>query len=93
MTSPSAWPFRDAEHWQWRWMRLGNGRLFHRVAVWEPYAPLGESGFAAMACGRAGRAEMPGVLSRMHAPRCVRCCKIAGVPLGNGAPHNEGIDG
>jgi hypothetical protein len=32
---------------------------------------------------------MPGIFSRMGAPRCKRCCKAVGIPAGNGAPYND----
>ena len=56
---------------------------------WEVdgYIPIGIQGETA--CGRSGRLSMPGVFSRMGAPRCKRCCRKTGVPPGNGAPFND----
>ena len=41
------------------------------------------------ACGRSARLDMPGIFSRMGAPRCKVCCKKAGIPSGDGAPYND----
>jgi hypothetical protein len=41
------------------------------------------------ACGRSGRLDMPGIFSRMGAPRCKQCCKKVGIPAGKGAPAND----
>ena len=41
------------------------------------------------ACGRSGRFDMPGIFSRMGAPRCRQCCKKVGIPPGDGAPFNN----
>jgi hypothetical protein len=49
--------------------------------------PVGIEGITA--CGLSGRLGMPGLFSRMDAPRCKRCCKKVGIPYGNGAPFND----
>ena len=43
-------------------------------------------------CGRKGSLMMPGIFSRIGLPRCSRCCDILGIPRGEGAPFNQGID-
>lgn len=41
-------------------------------------------------CGRAVTTVLiPGILSRMGAPRCIRCCKATGLPVGKGSPKND----
>lgn len=40
------------------------------------------------ACGRWIRPEIPGMFSRLSAPRCARCCDRTGVPRGEGSPKN-----
>jgi hypothetical protein len=37
-------------------------------------------------CGIKGNLYMPGLFSRMSAPRCRVCCKILSIPEGLGAP-------
>lgn len=40
-------------------------------------------------CGRVGGWSIPGVFSRMGVPRCARCCKLSGLPRGDGSPKND----
>ena len=83
--------------WPKRWVYLEpRGRSLHRVAstIMPPgdqeadgLIPIGIQG--STACGKIGRLSMPGVLSRMHAPRCARCCRLVGIPTGHGEPFNQ----
>jgi hypothetical protein len=69
------------------WNRL------HRVAdiEWEDAEDMiGGEGTAL--CGRKGYLTMPGMFSRMGLPRCAHCCRLAGVPRGDGSPFNAGIE-
>lgn len=62
--------------------------------VFEPNGPNDEEMIEAMGktlCGLSGRMAMPGIFSRMSAPRCPECCKQMGIAEGNGNPFNEGI--
>jgi len=34
---------------------------------------------------------MPGIFSRMGAPRCKACCRALGLPEGDGAPYNSNL--
>jgi hypothetical protein len=53
------------------------------------------------ACGRRRPvAVLPGVFTRMSAPRCAQCCDRSGLPRGDGSPKNDaecrrilGLDG
>ena len=40
-------------------------------------------------CGKEATVTRPGVFSRLGMPRCVRCCKLLGIPDGNGHPRND----
>lgn len=43
-----------------------------------------------LACNRtAAWVSIPGVLTRMAAMRCTRCCKAKGLPPGKGSPKND----
>lgn len=43
-----------------------------------------------LTCGRrVGWVTLPGVLTRLGEPRCARCCKKTGLPLGDGSPKNN----
>ena len=41
------------------------------------------------ACGLKGRFIAPGFISRMHRPRCNKCCKKVGITPGVGCPVND----
>lgn len=42
------------------------------------------------ACNRTtARASIPGIGSRLAAPRCKQCCDALGLPHGNGSPKND----
>lgn len=80
------------DHWHSLWLVLPEtwARL-HRVAeiVWTDDDMT--RGVGATVCGRRGDLVMPGLLSRMGLPRCAHCCRLAGIPRGDGAPYNRGI--
>jgi hypothetical protein len=86
-------PFSETDDdWRWRWMQFPHGRtaVLHRIARVDVKHDNGAVGVdGATVCGRAGRLDMPGVCSRIAAPRCKQCCKALGVPLGDGAPYNK----
>jgi hypothetical protein len=43
-----------------------------------------------LACGRtAASLWIPGIFSRMGAPRCAGCCRALGYPAGIGSPKNS----
>jgi hypothetical protein len=76
------------EHWRSRWLVTGRWTVLHRIAsiAWDDDDLIGGDGEAV--CGVRGRFRMPGIFSRMGLPRCARCCKRLGVPVGGGAPFN-----
>ena len=80
-----------SEDWRRRWLVLPSWNRLHRVAEinWAESETYGEG---VTACGRRGALHIPGILSRMGLTRCAHCCRIAGVPLGDGAPFNEGTE-
>ena len=78
-----------SDHWRSRWLVLPRWGALHRVASieWEdPPDMIGGQGETV--CGRKGRLFMPGIFSRMSLKRCPRCCRMLGLPQGNGAPFN-----
>lgn len=43
-----------------------------------------------LACGRtAASISIPGLFTRMGGTRCVRCCRVTGLPTGIGSPKNS----
>ena len=89
-------PFADDSQWRWRWVRRPDGRSLslHRVLFYREV----DDGWAKIygvitVCGRAfKRTGMPGILSRMGAPRCRACCRRLGIAEGDGAPFNAHIE-
>lgn len=90
-------PFADVAKWKWRWMQTrypDQSHTLHRIASGEPE----EDEFVGVrngstVCGLAGTFQMPGMFSRMGAPRCVACCDVLGIEPGDGAPFNSGQHG
>lgn len=83
------------EHWRSRWLVLPSWNRLHRVSeiTWEGDEDEMNRGYGVTLCGRKGYLVMPGILSRMGGQRCAHCCRLAGVPRGDGAPFNQGIGG
>lgn len=89
--SASSRPYRTREARK-RWVQKeGRAVSLHRlscIAGWnDGYLPIGGQGVTL--CGQAGRLHMPGIISRLAAPRCRRCCKLVGIPAGHGIPLND----
>lgn len=84
---------RFGDDWRMRWwQKQRGGPTLHRVAAITFADSDRISGQGATACGEFTGMSMPGTYSRMCAKRCRKCCLVAGVPEGEGAPFNEGID-
>ena len=65
-------------------------RFGHRLHIVTPEAawPWGDEVVTRQvltACGHSWLAVIPGILTRIAAPRCRACCRAAGVPDGSGA--------
>lgn len=81
------------EHWRSRWLVFPDSwNRLHRVAEikWDNEYMIG--GYGTTVCGLGGYLTMPGIISRMSLPRCAHCCRELGIPRGDGAPANEGIE-
>lgn len=78
--------------WRERWLVLPKWGRLHRMDLigWDDDDRI--DGYGSTVCGLQGRLQMPGLFSRMVLPRCSRCCAWLGIPRGNGAPYNQGID-
>lgn len=94
MTKRMPAQFSD-DYWIWRWVYRANGGsdVLHRVAA--PFNPKKRKpwrGFRATTlCGQTTVLQVPGVMSRMAAPRCKKCCAAGGFEYGEGNPYNFGI--
>lgn len=84
--------FKRVNDWRSRWVNIPKSRTIHRVRAlassrkaWKDF-PSGEG---VTVCGKEGKMWMPGILSRMAAPRCRKCCELLGIPSGVGAPYND----
>jgi hypothetical protein len=87
-TGPAALQF-DTDHWRSRWLVDRRWNALHRIASIELDEPdemiVGEG---VSICGRRRRFTMPGIFSRMGLKRCGECCRLLGIPSGDGAPFN-----
>lgn len=75
--------------WRWRWLVFRNYERLHRFKslIWDEAR---WAGVGTTVCGRKGALIMAGVFSRIGLPRCQYCCRMLGLPQGNGAPFNDG---
>ncbi len=73
---------------EWDWVRLGNGDRLHAVATVTNDADEQWYGIGTTECGLGGEMHIPGILSRMAATRCRRCCDRTGMPQGDQSPKN-----
>ena len=89
MTPP---PLDTGTDWRRRWSVLPGWRRLHRVSEIVCLGPDDKYGDGVTVCGQRGPLTMPGILSRMGCPRCAHCCDALGIPRGDGAPFNSGID-
>lgn len=80
--------------WDYDWVWLGlYGKLIH-APVFTPeerrFFSINLDGPGSTACGRhSDYLSVPGVLSRLSAKRCPRCCVAVGIPAGVGSPKND----
>ena len=77
------------------WLIGGRRTVLHHATLTDAQLEvLEEEGFVGpvrLSCRQtAGWVTVPGVLSRLAAPRCLRCCRARGLPRGVGAPRNDG---
>mgnify|MGYP000853826932 CR=1 FL=1 len=79
------------DDWRRRWLVLPSWNRLHRVSEIEWDEEDSPYGTGTTLCGLSGHLHIPGIFSRMGLPRCAHCCRLAGVPRGDGAPANHGI--
>lgn len=88
-------PFTTGDMSHWRWMTVGGGATLHRIRCFRRQEEIQFVGLENIrtVCGlSSNRVTMPGVFSRLQAPRCKTCCKRLGITYGEGCPYNEGIE-
>jgi hypothetical protein len=73
---------------EWCWVLLGQGDCLHAVGSIVNDAEEDWQGDGFTACGREGSMFIPGLFTRMGAPRCKQCCKLASMPEGTQSPKN-----
>lgn len=76
-----------------RWLVLPTRGVLHRVSEieWED-DDCKVHGQGVTVCGRKGWLRVPGLFSRIGLPRCKDCCRLVGIPEGDGIPLNAGIE-
>ena len=85
--------FIEIGHWDW-YVTKNHNRLHHAVIPREAQAGIAEDWAVLepvrLRCGQLARGLwIPGFFSRMSLPRCIGCCKAAGIPPGTGSPKND----
>lgn len=76
--------------WEWDWGIATHGKMLHHAASLTFQSDYGEtSGEAVTSCGRKLWLMIPGIFTRMGAPRCDKCCDALGYPRGIGSPKND----
>jgi len=74
---------------EWDWVVTKTWNLLHAPLRWDDpedncYVEDGRT-----VCGRTSELFIPGVFTRMGAPRCKHCCRMTGMPHGIGSPKND----
>ena len=82
----SSYEYYYRELGEWDWYVLPTWRRIH-YATLEEYTQPGGVGYSP--CGRRGEFWIPGLFARMSLPRCKRCCRALGFPVGTGSPKND----
>jgi hypothetical protein len=73
---------------EWDWWLPSTGSRLHHVAI--PDTDDDTTIYhGTSACGRTSWWTIPGVFTRMEAPRCETCCDRLGYPHGKGSPKND----
>lgn len=91
----SSFPIEEnAFHW---WLCTGHWDRLHAIPK-AAFDPNDEDAVDALTdypgpearavCGHEGGWQMPGVFTRIGAPRCAHCCDQLGIPRGEGTPNN-----
>jgi len=85
-------PCDETLEWRFRWLVTTSWNRLHRIVggkVCEELIPVGIVGGQSLCGLKERRFGMPGIFSRMGLPRCAHCCRLAGIPVGDGAPFNS----
>jgi len=72
--------------WDW-WIFHDANRLHSATVEYDPNYEV--AGYGRAACGKHGWLAIPGIFTRMSAPRCVNCCRKLNFPRGIGSPKND----
>ncbi len=83
--------FSRLKDWRFRWVVSPGSKVLHRVKIIEDRREWRDipQGHGETVCGRTTLLWMPGFLDRLHAKRCVKCCRGVGIQPGWGAPYND----
>jgi len=74
---------------EWDWVVNGGNRVLHAPRVWDDPEYWAQDDHGQTVCGYRGWLGIPGLFSRMDVPRCRTCCRITGMPEGDGSPKND----
>ena len=83
----------NAGHW---WLVCGKWRTLHAIpgnalttGQMRNHIDNSTAPHLRAACTLRRPWSMPGMSSRLSAPRCAACCQALGIPPGNGTPAND----
>jgi hypothetical protein len=74
---------------EWDWVVNVSNRVLHAPRVWDDPDYSAQDAHGQTVCGYRGWLNIPGLFSRAKLPRCRTCCRIAGMPEGDGSPKND----
>jgi hypothetical protein len=74
---------------EWDWTVLRSWRRLHAPDRWDDPREEMSDPTGRTACGRVGELSIPGMFSRLGLPRCRHCCRMTGMPPGDGSPKND----
>lgn len=74
---------------EWDWVVNASNRVLHAPRVWDDPEYMAYTEHGQTVCGYRGWLNIPGVFSRLDVPRCRTCCRIVGMPEGEGSPKND----
>lgn len=97
---PTAWYYHEALHVhgkpstavaEYDWVVTQTYKTLHCVRELDdaPQFVLDAMGSGITQCGVRTWLYIPGIFTRMGAPRCKRCCQAVGFPQGTGSPKND----
>lgn len=74
---------------EWDWVVTSTWAVLHAPREVDDSFGRDAQGMGVTECGVDAWLQIPGVFTRMGAPRCKTCCRVTGFPQGTGSPKND----